>query len=686
MFYRLRGAVFKMTRCSNLFLCSCEKSQKIDAKAIGRALGLDGTPKIYSHLCRSQLDELKTADRNGDAPIICCTQEAPILIEAWQDFSEGSGDQAVNPLFVNIRETAGWSDQGDKASAKMAALIAESRTRVAGATTVFFNSAGRTLVLGRDEAAMGAAKRLAPHLDVTLVLEGSPDIVPPSHGNLPIYTGKITAASGHLGEFKVTIDGLRVLDPSSRGTATFSPVSGIGELSADIIVDLRAGTPLFSAPEKRDGYLRPAGGDKSARERILFDALNMVGEFEKPRYVELNTSICAHSRSNIIACTRCIDACPTGAISSVNDVITVDPYVCAGCGGCASGCPTGAVAYQYSNADGLHDRARTLLETYAKAGGAKPVLLIKDQGYGDEVMSIMARMGRGLPANVLPLSVNEVTQIGIESLLAFGAFGVSAIKVIADPKKADETDGLKFQIELANLILQGLGYGSDRIELLIEQDPSVIEETLYGAASLTQMAGKPFIVNGPKRSSLSAVLRTLHIGAPTPVDRIPLPEGAPLGSVTIDTEGCTLCLACVGCCPTGALKSNPETPQLKFSASACVQCGLCRKTCPEKVITLVAEIDFTHGVRDSVILKEEQPFRCITCGKPFATKSSIDLMTEKLKDHAMFAAEGAIDRLKMCEACRVGDIVNTGNDPWDTGERRSPRTTDDYIRERDEEA
>ncbi len=672
-----------MTGSSNFFICSCEKSQKIDAKAIGQALGLDDTPKVYSHLCRSQIDELKTADLDGDAPIICCTQEAPVLIEAWADISEAAGKDPVSPIFVNVRETAGWSKQGDQAAAKMAALVAEALVPVAGATTVALVSSGRTLVLGGDEQAVGAAKKLVGHLDVTLLLDGKPDIVPPSFGDVPVYSGKVGTASGHLGKFSVSVGGLSVLEPSSKDSGIFTPVSGVGELAADIIIDLRGGTPLFPAPEKRDGYLRVDPGDKSGVENALFEVLNLVGEFEKPRYVEHNSAICAHSRSGIVACTRCVDTCPTGAISAADEKITVDPYICAGCGSCAGTCPTGAMAYQYSHADGLHDRTRTLLETYARAGGSNPVLLIKDQAFGDEVISIMARAGAGLPANVLPYSVNEVTQIGLESLLAFAAFGVSATMIIADPRKAEETDGLKFQIELANIILDGLGYGADRIRLLIEQDPTIIEEALYGTGSLTGIPGKPFVVNGPKRSSLAAVLRMLHGAAPAPVDRVALPDGAPLGSVTIDVKGCTLCLSCVGSCPTGALKSNPESPQLRFSSGACVQCGLCRKTCPEKVITLVPEIDFTRGARDSVVLKEEEPFKCITCGKPFATKSSIDLMSEKLKDHAMFSGEGALERLKMCEVCRVADIVDAGGDPWDTGKRPAPKTTDDYLKERD---
>ena len=43
--------------------------------------------------------------------------------------------------------------------------------------------------------------------------------------------------------------------------------------------------------------------------------------------------------------------------------------------------------------------------------------------------------------------------------------------------------------------------------------------------------------------------------------------------------------SCVSACPTGALSDDPERPLLRFAEDACVQCGLCKATCPEKVIT-----------------------------------------------------------------------------------------------------
>ncbi|MFX5705323.1 4Fe-4S binding protein, partial [Acinetobacter baumannii] len=81
-------------------------------------------------------------------------------------------------------------------------------------------------------------------------------------------------------------------------------------------------------------------------------------------------------------------------------------------------------------------------------------------------------------------------------------------------------------------------------------------------------------------------MRELHRAAPAPVDVVALAKGAPFGKADVDPAACTLCLACVSACPTGALSDNPDQPMLRFTENLCVQCGLCAETCPEDAITL----------------------------------------------------------------------------------------------------
>jgi ferredoxin len=185
---------------------------------------------------------------------------------------------------------------------------------------------------------------------------------------------------------------------------------------------------------------------------------------------------------------------------------------------------------------------------------------------------------------------------------------------------------------------------------------------------------------------MQLALRELHRAALTPIDVIALPNGAPFGAVEIDVAGCTLCLACVAACPTGALGDDPERPLLRFSEDACVQCGLCKATCPEKVISLKPQLDFRAATALSRVLKEEEPFHCIRCGKPFGVKSTIERVTEKLAGQHWMYAQGSkrLDALKMCEDCRAAAMIEDDFDPHGAPLRPNVRTTDDYLREREE--
>jgi ferredoxin len=126
---------------------------------------------------------------------------------------------------------------------------------------------------------------------------------------------------------------------------------------------------------------------------------------------------------------------------------------------------------------------------------------------------------------------------------------------------------------------------------------------------------------------------------------------------------------------------------LKFAEDACVQCGLCKATCPEKVITLHPQIDFRAATAEARIMKEEEPFECIRCAKPFGTKSTIERITAKLEGrHWMFQGRAQrLDLLKMCEDCRGIVAIEESFDPHEAPMRPHVRTTEDYLREREEQ-
>ena len=240
-------------------------------------------------------------------------------------------------------------------------------------------------------------------------------------------------------------------------------------------------------------------------------------------------------------------------------------------------------------------------------GGVRPVLLFHDADHGRPLIEALARYGDGLPANVLPVEVNEITQLGLETLAAAFAYGATAVRFLLRAKPRHDVSGVNKTIAFGQTIVAGLGFDGPRIASIETDDPEVLGQMLR-AIDVVGAVGRPatFVAVGKKREVLQLALRELHAAAPAPVDVIALPEGAPFGKVDVNVDGCTLCLSCVSACPTGALADDPERPMLRFTEDACVQCGLCRATCPEKVITLVPQIDFRAATASSHVNPRNQ--------------------------------------------------------------------------------
>ena len=568
---------------------------------------------------------------------------------------------------------------------RMLALQAAATVPMPDVPFVHIESSGTILVYGRDETAIEAGELLKEHLDVTVLIMPPAMIAGPGATDFPVAKGKIALAAGHFGAFDLVIDDFALPEPTLRGASPFRPARNGAQSHCDIVLDLSGGLPLFAAADLRDGYLRADSGKRSAMMEAVLKARDLTGRFEKPRYIAFDPALCAHSRSTIVGCRRCLDLCPAGAITSAGDHVAIDPNICAGCGQCAAACPTGAASYAMPPPDVLLRKLRAMLLAYRAAGGTHPVVLFHDEAHGIPMLDALAQFGGGLPAHVLPFSVNETTQIGLESIVAGFAYGASAIRFLLRDRPRHDISGLRQTVALAEPILQGLGFTGPRIAMLETDDPDAV-----GIAScevpLMPSAPRPasFQATGGKREVLRFALRELHRAAPEPVEVIALPRSAPFGAVEVDAGDCTLCLACVSACPTGALRDDPERPMLRFVEDACVQCGLCQVTCPEQVITLKPQIDFRAATAPARVLKEEEPFCCIRCNKPFGVKSTIDRVVAKLEGrHWMYTGSSLrTDLIKMCEDCRVTVVSATHFDPYGAPDRL-PLTTDDYLRERD---
>ena len=666
----------------------------VDAKAVAGALKRDTVPAVATELCRKHVSSFEAASKSGEDVLVACTQEAPLFSELHKEL-HGTGEIR----FVNIRETAGWSEEGKLAAPKMAALLALADVPAPDPVPVVsYASAGQLLVIGPAAAALDWAERLSGQLDVTVLITGDTRTAElPLERRYAVYSGADVKLRGHLGAFDATWRQANAIDlelctrcgacakacPEGAIDWTFQVdlercrshracVTACGTVQAidfdrqekaredrfDLVLDLSA-EPLFRMSQPPQGYFAP-GRDPLEQSLAAAELVKLTGEFEKPRFFAYNERICAHARSEIVGCTRCVDVCSTAAITSdvAHNRVHVDSHLCMGCGGCATVCPSGAMSYAYPRVADTGTRLRAALAAYRGAGGKSATLLFHNMNDGKALVAKLGRRGRGLPAHVIPLEVVHVASLGADTWLGALALGAAQVVVLCAGSEASEyRAALERELGWARAVLTGLHHTQARLQLIEAADAATLEARAWSLERCAELPAATFNLSNEKRRTLDAALDHLARHAPTRPEIIPLAAGAPFGRVEVNRKTCTMCMSCVGACPESALLDSKEAPQLKFIERNCVQCGLCVKTCPEDAITLTPRLLLTPEAKAAVVLNETEPFNCVRCAKPFGTRQMIDNMLGRLSGHAMFASPQALRRLQMCADCRVLDMM-----------------------------
>ena len=519
--------------------------------------------------------------------------------------------------------------------------------------TVSYQSQGRLLLVGPEDRIRRAASLLPQSVMPTLLVTESVhdaeaadlEAIFEATATLDALTLREPSLTGYLGQFQFTGlngQGERI----SLAALCFTQQAATnGEPRFDLVADLGR-VPLFALERPPVGY-QSLFDDADLAERLA-ELCALTGIFDKPRYFRLDPEACAFTARGVPGCSRCLDVCPTDALKPINGRIQIDPHLCQGFGSCASACPTGAIAYHQPDANTSGDYLLRLLKHYREVGGEAPQLLIAADNEREWVEAELTR----LPANWLPVWVEESASLGIESWFAALAYGACGVRIaLGDDAPASVRALVERELASAAVLLAGAGLAADRIALF---NPDAEQDKPISGEPAVALLEKP--LKGDKRENLFAAFDALWQANEGRREPLAVPHGAPYGSVELKDADCTLCMGCVAVCPSRALHAVGHAPGLNFIEQDCIQCGMCEKACPEQAIVLTPRLQPVPEARRAVqSLKAEEAACCIRCAKPFAPASLIRRIQQKLAGHSHFQNEAA-QRLLMCEDCRVKDV------------------------------
>jgi len=523
-------------------------------------------------------------------------------------------------------------------------------------------SRGRLLIIDTDlERALSCAERLSGQgLSCSICLSaGGGDLSVTEIDSFPYMESRSIAVTGCFGGFTVAVAGLDNR-PANLSTLIGHLSSAIGQASDhfDLILDLLP-ISCYAGQQLPLGYYTP-GEDETDLEAALAELPEMRGRFKKPQFTMLLKNRCLQGLSPHHDCRLCLTHCPVSAVKLDNGHITIDQYRCQGCGTCNLVCPTDALLRLNPSPEVLLTELSGLLSETISRGIVSPDLFIFDRNCRNRTLH--GKMGM-VDRQTLYFEVEEIGHIGLEAMLAALAYGAGSVTLLCEPTRSRAMrTALMRQLELAKEIVQGLGLSAERLRL-VEDAESQPEIRPLDAPFAQQAVPIPATLNFALEKRTLIRQSAQHLSGAGHVGQVvvPLSAGAPFGRVTIG-DSCSLCMACVGACPAGALVSGGDLPRVSLVESRCHQCGLCAAVCPENAVQLQARLlcDCETADREAV-LREEIPFACVECGLRFTTQAMIDRLQDKLAGHWMYSSDRQKRRLRMCRTCRTRDALTAGD-------------------------
>lgn len=415
----------------------------------------------------------------------------------------------------------------------------------------------------------------------------------------------------------------------------------VGELSVIVLNEqgeFEIDADFVLIENARDYMLKQSGcieiSDKSDDEILKFLS-QKTPNYKYKSFTTYDQSICQYHERRHEICSKCAEVCPSVAILKDDEKkhLVFSHIDCINCGECVSICPSGALDLSLMPRDTFFSNAKLYKDK-------TPLILLTDELNGINVK---------LPSGVLPFGISSDKFLNETHLLSLLQESGSSVIIYPQLRSRAMASG----IDILNQVYE-LKFNKRAIYTPKNEDE--LKEALLNAGKIDGSQKSMSSYALPKReifaNRLSFLVGNDDLG-------VVYTDGAiNYGKIHINRDTCTLCLSCVGACNVNALIADQSDNSIKFNPSVCTACGYCELSCAEKdtIVLKSGKLELKPQTFEYYELAKDELFKCIECGKEFATKKAVEKIAQLMAPR--FASQpDKVKTLYCCADCKAKVMI-----------------------------